>query len=185
MSLHSHPSFDERVLDQSEKIVHQSSPVSSCGIPAYNGIPSYPLSPLPPSPAPRSPSPHRRNGSIIKNHRRTPSFVKAASGYTLRERSGPSQGKWVFIVNGTKIKQWHELCPKLLKQLSSVEVRMMDHFAHLLPPSTPQPLNQPHSTIVVESVHHPIPRTRPKTSRKSLPQERRPRCRGRWRRLTQ
>jgi hypothetical protein len=41
----------------------------------------------------------------------------------MKDKSQPTEGKWVFIVNGSKLKQWEQVAPSLLKQLSLVEVR--------------------------------------------------------------
>ena len=86
------------------------------------------LSPRPP-PAPACIIPPLRPGTIVKGvrGRRSPlvSNPKANSGssYTLRERTGPTQGgKWCFIVNGLKLSLWEAYCPPLLKQLNAVEV---------------------------------------------------------------
>jgi len=106
-----------------KKLPQNDSPASSTGIPAAHGsqIPSYPL--LTPT-APTTPSPPLRQGSIVKKIPRSASGIKSSPGYRLRDRSGVCMGRWVFIVNGTKLKQWDDLSPRLLKQLSSVEVIM-------------------------------------------------------------
>ena len=75
--------------------------------------------------------PTLRNGTIIKGHRRIASNLRPASGYKLKEKSAPSEGKWVFIVNGLKIKQWEQVAPRLLKQLSLVEVSSVFSAQHL------------------------------------------------------
>lgn len=67
-----------------------------------------------------------RNGTIIKGHRRVPSNLRPASGYTMKDRSAPAgaDGRWVFVVNGTKLKLWEAVAPRLLKQLSTVDVKV-------------------------------------------------------------
>ncbi len=100
---------DSPASSSTEQISASISPAPSTGVPAA-------ASTLPPTPPPL------RNGTIIKGHRRSLSRLQSASGYKLKEKSQPTEGKWVFIVNGTKLKQWEQVAPRLLKQLSLVEV---------------------------------------------------------------
>jgi hypothetical protein len=55
-------------------------------------------------------------------------------------------GKWVFIVNGTKLKEWAELSPRLLGQIKGAEVRVGRCWALRRPPP---PLVLPVSTAAV------------------------------------
>ena len=117
LSVMPHPSFYEPPMPSGKYFVDDSrassfsgipaSPPPSIGVPATGSIPGSPL---------------LRNGTVIKNYRRTPSNLRPASKYKLKERAAPD-GKWVFIVNGLKLKQWEVVAPRLLKQLSLVEVR--------------------------------------------------------------
>jgi hypothetical protein len=100
---------DSPASSSTEQISASISPAPSTGVPAA-------ASTLPPTPPPL------RNGTIIKGHRRSLSRLQTASGYKLKEKSQPTEGKWVFIVNGSKLKQWEQVAPRLLKQLSLVEV---------------------------------------------------------------
>ena len=101
---------DSPASSSTEQISASISPAPSTGVPAA-------ASTLPPTP------PVLRNGTIIKGHRRSLSRLQPATGYKMKEKSQPTEGKWVFIVNGAKLKQWEQVAPKLLKQLSLVEVR--------------------------------------------------------------
>lgn len=124
------------------KLAHQAeSPASSTGIPASHGnIPSYPLVPT----TPASPVQHRRHGSIIKKTPRSDFAAKSTPSYRMRDRSAPRVGRWVFIVNGTKQKQWDELSSRLLRQLSGVEVSQLDaRIASMSPLPSPIPLLPP------------------------------------------
>jgi len=101
---------DSPASSSTEQISASISPAPSTGVPAAANT-------LPPT------SPPLRNGTIIKGHRRTVSRLQPANGYKMKDKSQPTEGKWVFIVNGSKLKQWEQVAPSLLKQLSLVEVR--------------------------------------------------------------
>ena len=88
---------------------------------------AYVLAALPEAhipPPPIRPSAGPRHGTIVRSRSRVfDAATKPAPSYKLKERSGEPVGKWVFIVNGTKLKQWDELSPRLVKQISGAEVR--------------------------------------------------------------
>lgn len=64
-----------------------------------------------------------RQGSIIKKQKSTalPPGEEVKATYVMKERESLGE-KWVFIVNGLRVKEWEKKCGKLLKQLSLVEV---------------------------------------------------------------
>ena len=98
----------------------RSSPLASPA-PSQTGIAAAPGAPGTPTNPPASPA--LRNGTIIKGHRRVPSNLRPAASYKLREKPAGADGKWVFIVNGSKLKKWEQVAQRLLKQLSTLEVR--------------------------------------------------------------
>jgi len=100
---------DSPASSSTEQISASISPAPSTGVPAAANT-------LPPTPPPL------KNGTIIKGYRRSVSKLQPANGYKLKDKCQPTGGKWVFIVNGSKLKQWEQVAPSLLKQLSLVQV---------------------------------------------------------------